>query len=178
MCRKVIGILSILYFVFTLPLRAQNTTDTEFKKGWLFLAKLNNGFVTNFHAFPADMYAGGLSLNPQFTVVPHKLRAGVNAGLVYTGKKFSGIFGPMLAFKIKNIDAKNFGGLANIHLLAEANWGTNRQQMAGGGLGVELLSFLHLNLTAQRDYHLNYWWFQSSIGIKLNKVKKKKEEFE
>ncbi|MFZ1528971.1 MAG: hypothetical protein WAT19_09490 [Ferruginibacter sp.] len=178
MCRKFYLPLSILYFVFTLPLQAQDPNDTEFRKDWLLLAKLNNGFITNFHALPADMYAGGISINPQFTVVVNKLRLGANAGFVYGGKKMSGLFGPMAAFKIKNFDAKNFGGLANMHLIAEANWGTDQQQLAGGGLGFEILKLIHLSITAQRDYHLNYWWFQSHIGIKLNKKKKTKEVFE
>ncbi len=156
---------------FTTTAFAQKKTDTEFRKGYILLLKINNAVVTNFHSAP-DLYAGGLALNPQFVVAEHVLRLGANAGFVYTNKKLSGIFGPMLALKIKNFDLKNLAGLANLQLIAEANWGTDKQQMAGGGLALEVLQKAQLSFTVQRDYNLNSWWLQTHIGIKLNKKKK------
>lgn len=157
---------------------SQTNADPEFKKGWLLLAKLNNGFSSNFRATTPDIYIGGLALNPQVTVMPHRLRLGANAGVVYTGKQVSGIFGPMAALKLKTIGTKYFGSYANFQLLAEAGWGTRNQRLAGGGFALEALTHLHIGLTALRDYRLNTWWFQSTIAVKINKMKTKKDEYE
>ena len=173
MLSKASLLIAFIFCFASINSSAQNLDDTEFKKGWILLLQINNGLLTNFKASPPDLYAGGISLNPQFTIVEHKLRLGANAGFVYTDKKLSGLFGPMLAYKIKNFNAGNFGGLANLHVLAMAQWGTAQQQLAGAGLGLEALQKIHLAFTAQRDYHLNYWWLQSHIGFKLNKAKKK-----
>jgi hypothetical protein len=151
--------------------------DTEFTKGWLLNLKLTNGAITDFSTTTPDMYTGGLLLNPQVTLVPGLLRLGANLGGAYTNKKFSGLFGPMAAFKIVSFGTKNFGTLANMHLIAEANWGTHQQQMAGGGLGFELLSLAHIGITAQRDYKLNNWWLQSFIAIRLNKQKQDTDKY-
>ena len=155
---------------------AQEKFDTEFKKGYIGLLKINNGLITNFHTSP-ELYVGGITLNPQFTVIEHKLRLGANAGFVYSGNKISGIFGPMLAYKIKSINLKTLAGLANIHVLLEANWGTNKQQLFGGGIAIEALQKLHIAFTAQRDYKLNSWWFQTHIGIPIFKTKEKGDDF-
>lgn len=152
-------------------------TDTEFTKGWLLTAKLTNGAITNFKSSLPDLYTGGIGLHTQFTVVPHLLRIGANAGAVYNNKKISGLFGPMAALKLKTFATKNFGSLANMHLIAEANWGTNKQQMAGGGLGFEILELAHIGITAQRDYKWNNWWVQSFIAIRLNKFKQQQDEY-
>ena len=165
-----------VFTCFTITALAQKKNDTEFQKGFIILLKVNNGIVTDFHSAP-DLYAGGLGLNPQVTVVEHCLRLGANAGFVYTNKKFSGLFGPMLALKIKNFDLKTLAGFANLQLIAEANWGTGKQQMAGGGLGLEILQKLQLSFTAQRDYNLNSWWLQAHIGLQLNKKKIPADEF-
>lgn len=160
----------------TLFATAQKKDDTEFQKGLALFFKLNNGIVTNFHLAP-DLYTGGMAINPQYTVVEHLLRLGANAGFAYTNKKISGLFGPMLALKFKNLDIKTFGGFANFQLIAEANWGTNKQQMAGGGIGIEILQKALLSFTAQRDYNLNSCWLQTHFAIKLNKKKFPKDEF-
>ncbi|MEP6713297.1 MAG: hypothetical protein ABJA37_12805 [Ferruginibacter sp.] len=176
MQRLIQSLTLILFTCFSFSAPAQKKNDTEFQKGFIVLLKVNNGFVTNFHSAP-DLYTGGLGLNPQVTAIEHCLRLGANAGFAYTNKKFSGLFGPMAALKIKNFDLKNLAGLANLQLIAEANWGTDKQQMAGGGLGLEILQKLQLNFTAQRDYNLNSWWLQVHIGLQLNKKKIPADEF-
>ncbi|ANH79613.1 hypothetical protein A8C56_00265 [Niabella ginsenosidivorans] len=150
---------------------------TEFTKGALLLIKLDNGFTTGFRSYTPDLYTGGLTINPQVTVIANTLRLGANAALAYNDKKASGLFGPMAALRLATIETKNYGSLANIHLIAAANWGTSHQQMAGGGIGVELLQKVQLGITAQRDYRLNNWWFQSFIGYQFNKRKKIVNEF-
>ncbi len=151
--------------------------DTEFTQGWLLNLKLTNGAVTNFKSTAPDAYTGGLSLNPQVTVVPGLLRLGTNLGAAYTSKKVSGLFGPVIALKLTEFGTKNFGTLANMQLIAEASWGTNRQQMVGGGLGFEILSLAHIGITAQRDYKLNNWWLQSFIAIRLSKQKQDTDKY-
>ncbi len=165
-----------IFICLTLAASAQNNDDPEFTKGFVLLAKLNNGLSTGFKSNTPDMYLGGLSLNPQITVVENILRLGANAGFVYNNKKISGLFGPMAALKLKTFGTKYMGSYANLHLIAEANWGINKQKMAGGGFGVEVFKKLHLGITAQRDYSLNNWWFQTFTGIKLNKKKKSDDE--
>jgi hypothetical protein len=162
--------------VYCLSASSQNPDDTEFRKGSVTYLKLDNGVITNFHAAP-DMYAGGLLLNPQVTVIQHKLRIGANAGFVYANKEFSGLIGPSVSFKLTSINLKNLAGLANLHLVAEHHWGTDKQQLLGGGIGIELLQKLLLQLTTHRDYHLNTWWIQTHLGIRLGKPKTKDPEF-
>ncbi len=151
--------------------------DTEFTKGWLLNLKLVNGAVSNFKSTAPDIYMGGLSMNPQVTLVPGLVRLGANLGGVYANKKISGLFGPMATLKLAEFGTKNFGTLANMHLIAEANWGTHKQQTVGGGLGFEILSVAHIGITAQRDYKLNNWWLQSSIAIRLNKQKQDTDKY-
>lgn len=145
--------------------------NTEFTRGWLLNLKLASGAITNFSSRTADSYTGSLLLNPQVTVVQGTLRLGMHLGGAYNYKKLSGYWGPMAALRLVTLGTKNFGTLANMHLLAEANWGTNRQQMAGGGLGFEILSLAHIGITVQRDYKQNNWWLQSFIAVRLNRQK-------
>lgn len=143
--------------------------ETEFTESWLITAKLGSGINTNFRSGRPDLYVGSVGLNPQFAVVKGLLRVGANAAAIYTDKKMSGLFGPTLAYRIKTFKTENFGSIGNLQLLAEANWGTNLQQMAGGGLAVELLSLAQIGLSVQRDYKQNNWWLQTYIAIHLKK---------
>lgn len=152
-------------------LQAQNNQDPEFTRGFLLTGRLNNGLTTGFKAHTPDLYMGGLGLCPQVTVVQHRLRVGANTGIVYNNKRLSAMVGPMLSFKLKTLGTKYMGSYANIQLLAEANWGTHQQHLAGGGIAVEVFKKIHLGITAQREYHLNGWWFQSFIGVNLAKTK-------
>ncbi|MFT4094937.1 MAG: hypothetical protein QM640_14995 [Niabella sp.] len=163
--------LSLFFFIICCAGANAQSTDPEFRNGWLLNAKLTNGVITDFKGSSADLYAGGVSVNPQFTVAENVLRIGVNAGAVYGNKKVSGMVGPMAAIKLKTFTAAEFGSVANMHLILEGNWGTNRQQIAGGGFGFEILKLAHIGITAQRDYHLNSWWLQSFIAIRLNRIK-------
>lgn len=153
-----------------------NPEETEFRRGWSTWLKLSNGVATRFDKSP-DLYVVGLQVNPQVTLVEHHLRAGVNAGFVYTSKKFSGIIGPTLAYRLASFNLKNIGGLANLHLAAEHSWGTDKQRLAGMGLGFEILQKAVVGLMTHRDYNLNQWWLQAHIGIKLGKPKSRTPEF-
>lgn len=157
---------------------AAQSDDPEFRKGWLLNARLTNGVITNFHGNQPDSYAGGLGLNPQVTVVPHLLRAGANISGVYGGKKTSALFGPMMALKLKSLKVGHFGTIANLHLTGEANWGTNKQALAGGGLALEIAKLAHIGLSVQRDYRQSNWWLQSFIAIRLNKLEHEKDPYQ
>lgn len=174
------GALIPILLLFFLAAVAQKKQITEFTKGGILLVKLNNGLTTGLGAYMPDLYTGGLALSPQVTVVPDRLRLGANAGMVYNNKQISGLFGPVAVLKLTDLRTSKPMALAfgNLQLLAEANWGTHQQRMAGGGIGLELLQKIQLGLTAQRDYHLNQWWFQSFIGYQFNKTKKIKPQFE
>lgn len=167
----------IRFFSFLIFLAGQlQAQDTQFPKGWEIQLKLTNGVVTSFHSNTPDMYTGALGLSTQYAVVPHKLRLGATAMAAYSNKKLSGLFGPSVAWKLKSLETKLFG-IGNIHLLAEHLWGTKKQRLIGGGPYIELGHTLLIGITAHRDYHLNGWWFQSAIAIRLNKRKTDQQEF-
>ncbi len=174
-CSYSIVVLNLFFFIFFVqPSFAQS--DTEFPNGFIMHAKLHNGMVTNFNA-GIDLYIGGVQLVPQFTVVEHKLRAGIVAGAFYSGKIIEGQFGINTAVKLKTINALVFGGAANINLSAEHLWGTGKQKLIGGGINVDVLNKIVLALTAHRDYEFKTWWLQTSLGIRVSKKKKTKERF-
>ncbi len=150
--------------------------DTEFTKGFVLHSKLHSGMITDFHR-GVDLYVGGFQLVPQVTLLPGKLRGGVVAGAFYAGKSFEGQFGPTLAVKLKTFNAGPFGSAANLHLTGEHLWGTGKQKLAGGGIHVDLLNKLVLGITAHRDYEFNTWWLQSSLGLRLSRIKKTTEPF-
>jgi hypothetical protein len=151
-------------------------TDTEFPKGFIMHAKLHNGMITNFKA-GADLYTGGLQLIPQFTLIDHKLRGGIIAGVFYANKKMEGQFGPTIAVKLKSFNAGPFGSAANLHFTADHIWGTGKQKLIGAGIHVDLLNKLVLGLTTHRDYEFKTWWLQTALGIRISKKKKTKEPF-
>lgn len=174
------GVFILALLLFFLSAIAQKKQVTEFIKGGILLVKLNNGFSTGFRSATPDLYSGGMALSPQVTIMANRLRLGANAGFVYNNKRLSGLFGPAAALKLADLRTKKPMALAfgNLQLLAEANWGTHRQRMAGGGIGLEFLQKIQLGITAQRDYHLNHWWFQSFIAYQFNKTPKVKPQFE
>jgi hypothetical protein len=144
----------------------------EFPKNeFIMHLRLHNGMVTNFKSSP-DLYVGGLQLVPQYTIAENVLRAGIIAGGFYTGKKLQGEAGPTVSFKLKTIVLKSFGSGGNINLSLDHLWGTEQQRLLGGGLNIDLLNFIVVGVSVHRDYNLNNWWLQASIGARVSKVKK------
>lgn len=164
-------IFSTLFFT-----QAAAQSNTEFPPGFVMHAKLHNGMLTDFHR-GADLYVGGFQLVPQATLIPGKLRAGLVAGAFYAGKNLEGQFGPTIAVKLKNFNAGPFGSAANLQLTGDHIWGTGKQKLVGGGVHLDLLNKLLLGLTAHRDYEFNTWWLQTSLGLRISKIKKTKEPF-
>ena len=143
--------------------------DTEFPKEWELQLRLQKGMATRFNSSP-DLFTGSVAFVPQYTFIEHRLRGGIVTALNYSGKKWSGLFGPTVSLKIKTLQSRLFG-IGNIHLTADHLWGTDQQQMAGGGPYIELLHKLLIGFTAHRDYNRNSWLFQGNIAIRLNKSK-------
>ncbi len=157
---------SLLLFAFLSGgmLLAQN--DPEFPKGAVMYLSAQQGKSTSFNSSP-ELWVGGISLSPQFTLLPQHLRAGAVAEWAYTKKQGSALFGPLLALKIKTVKKEPFGSILNIQLQADHLWGTRHQRMIGGGLTIEAIQLFCFNITAHRDYSLNQWWFRGGVGIDI-----------
>ncbi len=160
---------TLFFCVLSCQLIAQK--DTEFPKEFIMHAKLHNGMVTNFSGAP-DVYVGGLQVVPQYTIVAHKLRGGIICDAYYTGKKIQAAVGPTVSYKLKTFKAAPFGSLGNININLDHLWGTNKERLLGGGINVDLANKIVVGVTCHRDYNLNTWWIQNTIGIRLNKIKK------
>lgn len=154
-----------------------NAQVTEFKKGWTTEARLQTGAVTNFKANSSDIFTGGLLLTEHVTVAPGRLKAGAIAGLIYLDKKFQGLFGPELLLNIHTFNAGELGSIGNLHLSASWLFGTEHEQLVGGGIHVSLLNLITIGLTGHRDYKQNEWWLQSVVSFRLSKIKKTPEPF-
>jgi len=149
----------------------------EFPKGWVFPLELGQGAVTAFDHTP-DLYLGSLTFTPQYTIIKGRLRAGAAAGGAYTNKRFYGTAGPRLALMLTDKPTVLYSTVLNVQLVAEHLWGTKDQRLAGGGLTAEAGQLATLSLKALRDYHLNAWWLQFSLGINLFPKKPSENPFE
>lgn len=174
-------VLLLLFFLSTRSLVAQDgstlTTkdDPEFPKGFILYGRLHQGMISNFSK--PELYAGGLQLVPQWTVVEHRLRAGVVIGSFYTQNKIQALAGPTVSYKLKTLYVGLFGSAANINLAADHWWGTRGQHLAGGSINLDIGNLLVIGLGAHRDYSRNNWWFQQTLAVRLSKKKKVKEPF-
>lgn len=155
-------------FVLVAVTRCYGQSDPEFPKGFIMHLKLHNGMVTDFKSSP-DLYAGGVQLVPQVTVVEHLLRVGIIADGLYTGKKIQAAAGPNLSLKIATIYAGIFGSAANINVNFDHLWATEHETLIGGGINADLGNLIVIGLSAHRDYHFHTWWFQNSIGVRISK---------
>lgn len=174
---RISGFTAILIFltIWGSPHCSAQQADPEFPPGFVMYAKLHSGMITNFSSAP-DLFTGGVQLFPQVTVLPGLLRAGMIAGAFYNNNHIGGEFGPGVSIKLKTFYAKlkgaQVGSVGNVNLFADHLWGTGKQKLLGGGLGVDVGNLISLSLTAHRDYRFRNWWFQSEIGIRISKKKK------
>jgi hypothetical protein len=146
--------------------------DPEFpKKEFIMHLKLHSGLVTDFHSGSPDLFVGGIQLVPQFTVIENHLRIGVIGDGLYTGKKIQAAFGPTVSLKLKTFDLKKLGSGGNINLSLDHLWGTKQERLIGGGINLDLLNLIVMGISAHRDYNLKTWWFQTSFGFRISKVK-------
>lgn len=170
---KILNLLCLLFFI---QVAAAQRTDPEFPPGWIMHARLHNGLLTKMHS-STDRYAGGLQVLPQYTIVPHKLRTGITAGVFYADHKVQALAGPSLAWKIKTLHASFFGSAGNLHLSADHWWGTRGQFLAGGSLNLDIGNLLILGLSAHRDYRRGDWWLQQTLAVRISRKKVEKEPF-
>ena len=166
-----------VFFFFALCCFLQRSyaqQDPEFPKGFVMYAKLHSGMITDFTSYP-DLFIGGLQVAPQYTVVPHLLRAGLIAGSFYEGKKIQGEFGTTVSLKIRTLKASlrgaAVGSIGNINLQLNHLWGTNKQRLFGGAINFDA-GLITIGISANRDYNWKTWWFQSEIGIRISKKHK------
>ena len=145
----------------------QYTFAQEFPKGFIAYLKLHNGAITNFKSSP-DLYVGGVQIVPQYTIIKGRLRAGVIADVFYTNKKLQAAFGPTVSLLLVEFKSET-GSAANIHLKLDHLWGTEHQQLIGGGIVADVLNFITIGLTAHRDYYSNTWWLQNEVGVRISK---------
>lgn len=164
----------LLLSVFSWQLMAQTTQDPEFPKEFIMHLKLHNGMVTNFTNGP-DLYTGGIQLVPQYTIVKKLMRAGIILNGYYTRKKLSAAFGPTVTFKLKTLNTAPFGSAGNINISFDHLWGTNKEQLLGGSINADIGNKLLLGLSMHRDYNLNTWWLQNTLGLRISKPKKQAE---
>jgi len=157
-------------------LKAQSKKDTEFPKEFIMHLKLHNGLVTNFTNLP-EVYTGGLQIVPQYTIIPHLIRAGIIADVYYTNKKVSAAFGPTFSLKLKTFKAAPFGSLGNINVNFDHLWGTNNERLIGAGINADIANKILIGLSLHRDYNLNTWWIQNTIGLRISSLKKTNEIF-
>ncbi|MEO6550041.1 MAG: hypothetical protein ABIN94_18710 [Ferruginibacter sp.] len=166
--------IKLILILFSFQSYAQ---DPEFPKEFIMHLKLHNGMVTNFKGTSPDIYIGGLQLVPQYTIIPHLVRAGVIGDVFYTGKKLQAAGGPTLSIKLKTLQAKPFGSAGNIYINVDYLWGSEKQRLIGAGINADIGNKLVLGLSLHRDYNLNTWWLQNSLGLRISKLKKKPEPF-
>jgi hypothetical protein len=164
--------ISILLFV-TVSINVSAQNDPEFPKEFIMHLRLHQGMVTDFHSTSPDIYVVGLQAVPQYTFVQNLLRGGVIADVLYTGKKLQLAGGPTISVKLKTLYGKPFGSIGNISLNLDHLWGTEKQQLAGGGITLDLANKIIIGIHAHRDYALNTWWLQNTLAIRISKLRKK-----
>ncbi len=163
----------IVLFLLGLPFTEVSIaqTDNEFPKEFIMHLKLHNGMVSQLNSSP-NLYVGALQVVPQYTIVKNKIRAGLIADVYYTGNQLQAAVGPTVSFKIKSFNLKSFGSGGNLHINLDHLWGTNQERLFGGAVNADLLNKIVVGFSVHRDYHLNTWWFQNSIGIRISKLRK------
>ena len=166
----------ILILLTTLSGSIVAQTDPEFPPGFIMHLKVHDGMSTSFRN-SNDLFIGGLQLVPQVTAIPNLLRAGIIADGFYTNKNLQAAFGPTISVKLKTFQAGVFGSAGNLHLSVDHLWGTKHQRLIGGGINADLGNLLVFGISAHRDYRLENWWFQNSLGIRISKKPIVKEPF-
>ena len=143
----------------------------EFPKGWVFPVEVGQGGIVAEQKSQGELYVGSLFVEPMYTVVPCKLRVGASAGGSYADRQMSGLLGPRVAFKLKEVGDPTLGSFLNVQLFVEHLWGTRSQRLLGGGLAAEIGQIGIVSLRAYHDYHGKQLWLQTSVGINLFRQK-------
>jgi len=156
-------------------LLAQSAPTAEFPKGFVATINLQQGVVSTLKS-PPDHYQIGLNFNPQYTIIPSRLRIGVLAAGIYTQGRWTAQAGPNVALRLCDMTAGVFGSVLNLQLVAGHYWGAYKQKLAGGGLQLEIAQAFTLGITTYRDYGNDQWWMQSTLGINILGFKRKSSD--
>ncbi|WP_158618268.1 hypothetical protein [Chitinophaga lutea] len=148
----------------------RSLAQSEFAKGWIFPLELGQGAVTAFNQSP-DLYLATLAFSPQITVVPGKLRVGLTGGGAFYAKRIYGFGGGRASLMIWGGPKVLESSVFNVQLVGEYLFGTKDQRLAGGGLAAEIGTLATVAVKTHRDYALNSWWFQASLGLHLFRKK-------
>ena len=167
--------ITILLFLSTTTLWAQQESTPEFPKGFVGYLNLQQGLVSGFKT-TGDNYQIGFTFNPQYTIVPSRLRLGVQLGAIYTQGRWGVLAGPTVALRLFDMRAGVFGTVLNVQLMVGHYWGSFNQKLAGGGIQAELFQLFNLAFSGYRDYGNDQWWLQSSIGFNILRPKKKSSD--
>ena len=163
--------LTILLFT-SLSLSAFSQNDPEFPKGFVAYISAQQGMTSSFSPAP-DYHNAGAGLTTLYTLMPGYLRFGGGFELAYYKKQLSLLFGPRLAWKIKTIELKRFGSIANIQLQAEHLWGGDDQRMAGLIFLAEIIQKFSIHISGHRDYAVKEWWLRAGVGFNILHKKRK-----
>jgi hypothetical protein len=163
-----------LFLCMFITCRTNAQQDPEFPKEFIMHLRLESGMISNFHSGSPGLFTGGISVVPQYTVVPRLIRAGVILKGFYANNKLHAAAGPTFSIKLKTLHARDAGSLGNIHISLDHLWASRKQNLAGGGLVLDLANRLIAGLHVHRDYRQNQWWLQSSLAFRISKVKKQK----
>lgn len=168
---------NLFFLLLLLPrlLWAQQVPSPEFSKGLVGYFNLQQGLVSDFKTTP-DYYQVGFTFQPQYTLIPSILRAGLQLGGIYTQGRWSAQVGPTLALRLFDMRAGVFGTILNVQLMAGHYWGSFGQRLVGGGIQSEIFQLFNLSFTGYRDYGNDQWWLQSSLGFNLFRPKKKSSD--
>lgn len=161
--------LFILLFLL-LSNHLRSFAQSEFPKGWIFPLELSQGAVTAFDHTP-DLYLASIAFSPQVAVIPGRLRLGVTGGGAFTNKRIYGIGGGRLSLLIWGGPKVIESTVLNVQLVGEHLWGTKDQRLVGGGIAAEIGTIATISIKSHRDYMLNSWWFQATLGINLFRKK-------
>ena len=146
--------------------------DPEFPSKPVFYFSARQGVNSSFDSTP-DHYVGGLSLTPQFALIPGILRGGFTGELSYTDKHLRALAGPRISLKLKTFSVNSLGSLFNLQIQLEHLWGSRKERLAGAGLALELFQCLELQIAAHRDHYHERWWFRSGAGWNILHKKRK-----
>lgn len=169
------GLIVLLCLWLTATHIARAQSSPEFPQGFTGYLSLQQGVVSDFST-SADYYQIGFTFNPQYTIIPGRLRLGLQGGAHYTQGRWAAQAGPTAAVRLFDMKAGVFGTVLNVQLTAGHFWGSFRQKLAGGGLQAEIFQLFTVAFSGYRDYGNDQWWLQSSLGFNLIRPRKQSSD--
>ena len=120
----------------------------------------------------SELYLLSLQFSPQWQKGRDgSFRAGFNLGALYYPSSVYAFVGPRVSYKIAHLPSlfKKTATTADLRIIAEMNFGSDRQKVIGAGLSLEILERCALALQANQDLEYKAFWLRAGIAIHLNK---------